>query len=354
MIDDSLFLFIIIGIIIYLYTIFFLKHKNDGYDGSRNEKEEKEKEEKEKEENDETKIPTINVGMTVYNNQPMRIYFHSIDDNDNKFIQVLQNYFPFTHTTTNIQSCHAIIVPSFYPLVLSQSGASFQSKSIKDSYYSYAYNVNFLCNLYEQDITCIVNDGSSITELPTNAILGVLNKHHAHYFLYIIQKIIALRITIKVFENFSDMANHLSSNQIHAMFLICSHPNTLINTFSFQTKIKFFDFYSLIMKNETTINLVQFHFPELHRSFIKLFSYRTFNNKKILNSFKLTCSLFVKKKENIYSEALLRTILKKHSNINHELPFYSYNNDHIHICPDHYDYDNQALKVYKEKFRVFM
>ena len=64
-------------------------------------------------------------------------------------------------------------------------------------------------------------------------------------------------------------------------------------------------------------------------------------------------SLFIKKHANKqYAEALLQNILNNHPKFNSQLPFYTYPNDHIHICPDQYEYDDQAIKVFQKFSRV--
>lgn len=298
----------------------------------------------------------LNISLTKMHEDQLNLYFHSIDTNDNNFLKMLNKLFPFQHKqqTNQIPSCSFVLVPSFYLLLLKKELPEYQASSIKNIDLSFGIHYDFVCNLYEQQITCIVKKNSNIHLFPLHAKVGVIENHHSHYFLKLIKQILQLKIELIVFTTLDLMANAFTSNEIYSMFLICSHPNNFLLSFSLHTEITFFNICSILTKDTSTQNLVQFYFPELQKSVIRLFPYRSFNNQKLMATVKICCSFFVHKMHHhhVYIPSVLNTIFKTLQTFNNVLPFYSLVLDHVHVSPLQYQYNNEAFEFYQNKYRV--
>lgn len=341
----NIFIFLISLIFIYYFYIYCFLDQNH--------KKKEHNQEKIFIENRANVIPIINIGLTIYNYKKMKIFIENKDPNDNIISNYLTSLFPL-QINDNLLKSDILVLPSYRLLTLSKSG-NFQIQSLKKGINSYANDFYFLCNLYEQEITCIVNESmNNNISFNKNTRIGAINNHNAYYFLLIIKKILNLQIDVIKYENISLLFKGFIEKKIDSIFLICTHPNDLLKTFSFTTKILFFDFYSLFNRDEVTIKLIQFYFPELRKSTLRLFDYRTFNNTKIIDSCKIILSLFATNNENYnnYIIPLIKSLLESLDSLSTKHNFLTMNIDHFHICPEQYNYHPNIIDFYKEKNRI--
>jgi TRAP-type uncharacterized transport system substrate-binding protein len=214
-------------------------------------------------------------------------------------------------------------------------------------------DLNFVMSLYNVSLTLMIPISLRIDTLfdMNQLVIGTIQSHYSSTFIRKFVEIFSLKTSIKYFNSYDDLDKAWSKDEINSIFLLCSHPNSFIEKFSFKERIQFLDWDLIFADSLNSKSILLFYFPDMIITSIPIRTYRIFSLTLSISSYGFKMNILAQPElSNEYVYSLVGSIYENHIQLLLNNSFMqNISQQAMSYCPSYLQYHPGAKEFYISK-----